>query len=52
MISAASLHSMMTPHGPDVGAFEIGSKEALVPKRVAEGTMVSRLSIGVYFNCV
>jgi homogentisate 1,2-dioxygenase len=34
-----SLHSTMTPHGPDAGAFEFGSAETMEPKRVAEGTM-------------
>ena len=36
-----SLHSMMTPHGPDANCFEGASNEELVPKRIAEGTMVS-----------
>jgi homogentisate 1,2-dioxygenase len=37
----ASLHSMMTPHGPDKGCFEKASNvENLVPERVADGTMV------------
>ncbi|GMT27987.1 hypothetical protein PFISCL1PPCAC_19284 [Pristionchus fissidentatus] len=35
----ASLHSMMTPHGPDVKGFEKGSTEPMTPQRVAEGTM-------------
>ncbi|KAK6727911.1 hypothetical protein RB195_005524 [Necator americanus] len=34
-----SLHSMMTPHGPDVTCFEKASKDELKPQRVAEGTM-------------
>ncbi|PIO56417.1 hypothetical protein TELCIR_22184, partial [Teladorsagia circumcincta] len=34
-----SLHSMMTPHGPDKTCFEKASKDALKPQRVAEGTM-------------
>eukprot|EP00050_Salpingoeca_kvevrii_P005869 m.286100 g.286100 ORF g.286100 m.286100 type:complete len:446 (+) comp11515_c0_seq1:35-1372(+) len=34
----ASLHSMMTPHGPDVGCFEQASNAELVPERVADGT--------------
>lgn len=37
----ASLHSMMTPHGPDAVCFEKASTEALKPQRVADGTMVS-----------
>uniref|UniRef100_A0A158PID3 Homogentisate 1,2-dioxygenase n=1 Tax=Angiostrongylus costaricensis TaxID=334426 RepID=A0A158PID3_ANGCS len=34
-----SLHSMMTPHGPDFFCFEKASNEELKPQRVAEGTM-------------
>lgn len=34
----ASLHSMMTPHGPDRKCFEGGSNEELLAKRVADGT--------------
>ena len=34
----ASLHSMMTPHGPDVGAFEKASRGELLPTKL-EGTM-------------
>ncbi|GJQ86929.1 hypothetical protein Trydic_g11798 [Trypoxylus dichotomus] len=34
----ATLHSIMTPHGPDVKCFEDGSTETLKPVRVAEGT--------------
>ncbi|VDO40305.1 unnamed protein product [Haemonchus placei] len=34
-----SLHSMMTPHGPDINCFEKASKDVLKPQRVAEGTM-------------
>lgn len=37
----ASLHSMMTPHGPDFKCFEESSKEKLDPTRVAEGTQVN-----------
>lgn len=36
----ASLHSIMTPHGPDVDCFEKNSTAVLKPERVAEGTMV------------
>ncbi|XP_074640350.1 homogentisate 1,2-dioxygenase-like [Tubulanus polymorphus] len=35
----ASLHSMMTPHGPDVDCFEKATNEELKPIRVADGTM-------------
>ena len=34
----ASLHSMMTPHGPDLDAFEKASSAELVPTKL-EGTM-------------
>lgn len=36
----ASLHSIMTPHGPDADCFEKNSVAKLKPERVAEGTMV------------
>lgn len=36
----ASLHSIMTPHGPDVSCFESASTAHLKPTRVAEGDMV------------
>lgn len=36
----ASLHSIMTPHGPDMDCFEKNTKAELKPERVAEGTMV------------
>lgn len=35
----ASLHSMMTPHGPDAACFERASNAALKPERIADGTM-------------
>lgn len=34
-----SLHSCMTPHGPDSKAFEMASKVDLKPSRVADNTM-------------
>jgi len=34
----ATLHSMMTPHGPDADCFEAWSKKELGPIRVADGT--------------
>lgn len=36
----ASLHSMMTPHGPDVTCFQQASSAVLKPEIVAAGTMV------------
>lgn len=38
----ASLHSIMTPHGPDADCFEKNSTAELKPERVAEGTMVKK----------
>ncbi|KAL3210880.1 hypothetical protein MRX96_052109 [Rhipicephalus microplus] len=35
----ASLHSMMTPHGPDVDCFEQASKAKLAPQRIGDGCM-------------
>lgn len=34
----ASLHSIMTPHGPDKQCFEAASKSELVPERIADDT--------------
>ncbi|KAF5296406.1 hypothetical protein FQR65_LT01393 [Abscondita terminalis] len=34
----ATLHSMMTPHGPDVNCYNQAIKEDLKPKKIAEGT--------------
>ena len=34
----ATLHSMMTPHGPDAQCFEDWSARELGPVKVAEGT--------------
>lgn len=39
-----SLHSTMTPHGPDADCFEKASKAKLAPERIADGTMVSMLT--------
>lgn len=41
MPGGATLHSMMTPHGPDNECFEKSSKSELKPCRVADNTMVS-----------
>lgn len=47
----ASLHSMMTPHGPDRKCFEGASNAKLDPQRVADGTQAfmfeSSLSMAV-----
>ncbi|KAK7107384.1 homogentisate 1,2-dioxygenase-like isoform X2 [Littorina saxatilis] len=46
-----SLHSMMTPHGPDAECFEKASTADLKPHKIAEGTMAfmfeSSLSMAV-----
>jgi len=39
MPGGASLHSIGSPHGPDVAAWEAASKAELKPVRVADGTM-------------
>ena len=36
----ATLHSMMTPHGPDADCFEKASNGKLEPMRIADGTQV------------
>lgn len=36
----ATLHSMMTPHGPDVNCFRQATEALLKPVRVAENSMV------------
>jgi len=45
----ATLHSMMTPHGPDTQCFERASSETLFPKRVADGTQVKTYTF--YYPC-
>ena len=40
-----SLHSMMTPHGPDEYCFEKASQVDLKPQRVADGTMVRLVTL-------
>lgn len=42
----ASLHSIMTPHGPDADCFEKNSTAELKPERVADGTMVKGSAAG------
>lgn len=41
MPGGATLHSMMTPHGPDAQCFASNSEASLRPERVADGTQVS-----------
>ena len=48
----ATLHSMMTPHGPDTNCFEDWSNKELGPMKVAEGTQVRiYLRNCVHFSC-
>ncbi|XP_034249331.1 homogentisate 1,2-dioxygenase [Thrips palmi] len=51
MPGGATLHSMMTPHGPDAQCFQANTEAALKPERVAEGTQAfmfeSSLSLAV-----
>lgn len=46
-----SLHSMMTPHGPDADCFEKATTADLKPQKIAQGTMAfmfeSSLSMAV-----
>ena len=44
----ASLHSIMTPHGPDVKCFNTASTEPLKPARVADNTQVSLTTANYY----
>lgn len=48
----ASLHSIMTPHGPDAECFEKNSTAKLEPERVAEGTMVKKKSYFTFLNLI
>ena len=44
MPGGASLHSMMTPHGPDAECFEKASTAPLKSEKIAVGTMVRACS--------
>ena len=46
----ASLHSCMTPHGPDMDTFEAASKASLSPTRVADGTMAFMFECSLLLN--
>ena len=41
MPGGASLHSMMTPHGPDAECFNAASTTELKPAKIAVGTQVN-----------
>ncbi|XP_052245250.1 homogentisate 1,2-dioxygenase-like isoform X2 [Dreissena polymorpha] len=45
-----TLHSMMTPHGPDAQCFEKASNEDLTPVRVADGTMAFMFESSLSFR--
>eukprot|EP00794_Sanderia_malayensis_P000023 gene23-613_t len=45
----ATLHSMMTPHGPDSDCFNKASNANLVPQRVAEGTQIKKLGSACFY---
>lgn len=46
----ASLHSMMTPHGPDNDCFVKATSDQLVPTRVAEGTLAFMFESSLQFR--
>lgn len=46
----ASLHSMMSPHGPDSDCFETATNAALTPQKIAVGTQVICFFTKNYFN--
>ena len=49
----ATLHSMMTPHGPDAEAFKKATNAKLEPERVADGTMVlNKVVTSMYLDCL
>jgi len=39
---SATLHSMMTPHGPDSKCFEMASKAKLEPEFIGSGSQVKK----------
>lgn len=45
-----TLHSMMTPHGPDANCFEMASHEELKPAYIAKDTMVCYYGHQFNFN--
>ena len=50
MPGGASLHSIMTPHGPDTKCFQAASTEKLVPVRVADGTQAFMFESSLSFK--
>lgn len=43
----ATLHSIMTPHGPDFKCFDGASKAELKAERIADGTQVSEMIVSL-----
>ncbi len=48
----ASLHSMMTPHGPDYDCFNSATNAELKPVKIAVGTMVYKKNFVIILNQV
>jgi len=48
----ATLHSMMTPHGPDATCFEDWTNKKLEAIRVADGTQVGLVVYKSSFTCL
>ena len=48
----ATLHSMMTPHGPDATCFEDWTNKELGAMRVADGTQVGFVVYKSSFTCL
>lgn len=48
----ATLHSIMTPHGPDADCFNKSSSMKLSPKKVAENSMVLLSSSYLFYLIV
>ncbi|XP_034952142.1 homogentisate 1,2-dioxygenase isoform X2 [Chelonus insularis] len=46
----ASLHTIMTPHGPDMKCFKDASKAELKPERVADGTMAFMFETSLFMS--
>lgn len=46
----ASLHSIMSPHGPDAAAFARASSADLRPERVADGTMAFMFETSLFLK--
>ncbi|KAI4486732.1 hypothetical protein M0804_006102 [Polistes exclamans] len=47
----ASLHSIMTPHGPDTRCFESATNSKLIPERIADGTQAFMFETSYSMTC-